>query len=334
MKQYHILYLFIVLSVLFSSCDKSEIELIDDQPEEQKPPIVDGPELFVAGYLPHYGINRFDLEAINHLDRIYYFSVAPDTLGNFEMEDLHSENIKTLKNKVKGTQTELFIVIGGWYESETIFAMAANESKRTAYADSLVQFCIENDLDGIDLDWESYPRAVPEADYVALVNVLSDKLHANNLLFTIAVAASHVQLSAKFKDKADQINIMSYGVLDDNGNQVPMSMLNTWLNKFDQAGIPRSKLIVGVPFYGKRPYNANDSSSRAVTYSYIVEKSSPAYDDNKYGQYSYNGRSLMHSKTKYLRENSYYGIMSWELSQDVEYNSRYSLLKSIIEVAK
>lgn len=113
-----------------------------------------------------------------------------------------------------------------------------------------------------------------------------------------------------------------------------MMQLQGWLSKFEAAGVPRSKLIVGVPFYGKRPYSANDNSSRAITYSYIVQQSSPAYDFNKFGKYSYNGRSILHAKTKYLRDYGYFGIMSWELSQDVEYNSKYSLLKSIIEAAK
>ncbi len=325
MKLKILVYLFIALTILLVSCNKNEIE---------EPTVNEFPELFVAGYLPWYGFDNFDFEALKYINRVYYFSIAPDSTGNFISPDIHEQNIQFLQNKIGESETELFIVVGGWYESETIFPMAADSNKREAYVNSLVQFCIENNLDGVDLDWEAYPTSVPETDYILLVDLLSEKLRENNLKFSVAVAASHYNLAAKFKNKVDQINIMSYGVLDEAGNQVTMSMLTKWLNNFDAAGVPRSKLIVGVPFYGKRPYNTNDNSARALTYRYIVQQSAPAYDENNYGKYSYNGRSLMQTKTKFLRENFYFGIMSWELSQDVDYNSQYSLLKSIVEVAK
>lgn len=325
MKLKQLAIFFILLSVILCSCEKSE---------DEEPPINELPELFIAGYLPWYGFNNFDFEALKHIDRVYYFSLAPDSAGNYIMPDIHLQNIQLLKNKIGESESELFIVVGGWYESETIFPMAENIEKREAYVDSLVQFCVENNLGGVDLDWEAYPTSVPEADYISLVDLLSEKLRENNLKFTVAVAASHHSLAAKFKNKVDQINIMSYGVLDENGNQVTMAQLTGWLHKFEVAGVPRSKLIVGVPFYGKRPYDANDNSPQAITYSYITQQSSPEFEDNKYGEYSYNGRGLMHTKTKFLRENFYFGIMSWELSQDVDYNSKFSLLKSIVEVAK
>lgn len=294
----------------------------------------ENPKLFIAGYIPWYGIENFDYEALNHIDRLYYFSVAPDSAGDYIMDPKHKQNLKLLSIETAGMETELFLVLGGWYESETIFPMAKDAQKRTNYIDSLMQFCMANNLDGIDLDWEAYPTEVPEDQYLALVNELSLKLHQNNLEFTVAVAASHQELAAKFKDKADQINIMSYGVLDENGNQVPMPMLTEWLANLDAAGVPRAKLMVGVPFYGKRPYNANDNSPRAITYANIVKQSSPEYDENTYGAYSFNGRGLMQTKTKYVRKNGYFGIMAWELSQDVDYNSKYCLLKSIVEIAK
>jgi len=322
------IYVLFLIGLFAFSCSKDDIP---DLPENPDPEL---PELFVAGYLPHYGFNRFDLGAVSKLDRIYYFSIAPDTAGYFQMEQKHIENINRLRAKIGVSKTELFLVVGGWYESETIFPMAKDEARRIAYVDSVVQFCTLNQLDGVDLDWEAYPTAVPEDQYIALVDLFSKLLHEKSLKFTVAVAASHHELAARFKDKADQINIMSYGILDDNNQQVPMNMLNSWLQKFDDAGVPRSKRIVGVPFYGKRPYDANDNSARAILYSSIVSQASPPASSNQYGKYAYNGVELMQNKTMYLRSNGYFGIMAWELSQDTEYNSQFSLLKSIVEKAK
>ena len=319
------LYPFVIILFLFS-CSKDEIPQIETEPEAG--------ELFVAGYLPYYGMERVDFKMFRNLDRLYYFSISPDTLGNYRMPENHQQNIDLLNSELSGSNTELFIVIGGWYESETIFPMASSQSKREEYVSSLINFCLANNIDGVDLDWEAYPTAVPQANYLALINLLSIELKKNDLKFTVAVAASHYNLSALFIDKVDQLNIMSYGILDDNGNQVTMTQLTGWLQKYDEVQIPRSKMIVGVPFYGKRPYVSGDSSARAILYSYIVDKSSPTKFVNKYGNYGYNGRALMETKTEYLRKFSYYGIMAWELSQDVQYSSDYSLLKSIVNAAK
>jgi len=303
----------------------------DDLPDIQ---INELDDLFVAGYLPHYGFQRFDFDAIQHIDRLYYFSVAPDSLGNFKTENFHLQNIAQLNKKLTGLQTELFLVVGGWYESETIFPMAEDPERRTVYINKLIGFCLENNIDGIDLDWEAYPKKVPENDYIDLVAELSAETKKNNLRFTVAVAASHHNISAIFVDKVDQLNIMSYGVLDENGNQVTMIQLENWLQNFDTAGIPRRKIIVGVPFYGKRPYHSDDNSPRSIIYSVIVDNASPAYDENQYGKYGFNGRALMQTKTEYLKHNGYFGIMAWELSQDVPYCSDFSLLKTIVKTAK
>ena len=64
-------------------------------------------ELFVAGYLPHYGMSRFDFNMLQHLDRLYYFSIAPDTLGNYIMPENHQQNIDLLNTELSDLSTEL-----------------------------------------------------------------------------------------------------------------------------------------------------------------------------------------------------------------------------------
>ncbi|NOR74791.1 MAG: hypothetical protein GQ525_06495 [Draconibacterium sp.] len=112
------LYPFIIILFLFP-CSKDKIPHIE-------PETVVG-ELFVAGYLPYYGIDRVDFKMFRNLDRLYYFSILPDTLGNYRMPENHHQNIDLLNSELSGLNTELFIVIGGWYESETIFPMAASK---------------------------------------------------------------------------------------------------------------------------------------------------------------------------------------------------------------
>lgn len=313
-----------VMVAFLVSCNKDKDEIVEEFRPVNK-------DFLIAGYIPYYSFDRFDLDALKKLHRVYYFSVAPDTEGNFVYSAADVSNLQTLTNNFTGESKEVFLVIGGWYESENIHAMAEDESKRKKYAEDIADFCEEHDLDGVDLDWESYPQKVNDANYISFVKELYTELHPRNLKFTIAVAVSHAQRTAGLLDYVDQINVMSYGILDENGNQATFAQMLEWLALYKQNNIPSEMIIYGVPFYGKRPYDAEDTSPRAITYRSIVGEISPSSGMNKHGKYGFNGRTLMKDKTRYLMENNYGGIMSWELTQDVEVASDFSLLKAIYE---
>ena len=312
----------IIISLLSFSCSKQA----DDEPKPLEPT---NHKLIIAGYIPYYSFHRFDLNCWNVLQRIYYFSLWPDAEGNFQFFDRDIENLNTLKAHIEDEQCELFIVIGGMYESETIHAMAASKTKRTAYIQQLVDFCLGHEITGIDLDWEGYPYPVDQDDFRDLVNEMSLAFRQNNLLFTVALEVSHTDLAYQIKHQVDQINLMSYGILDANGNQATLLQMAQWLDSYKQNGFPSNQLIVGVPFFAWRPYAEGVDSPRALTYRSIVEKSTPSAHSNKYGVYSYNGPDLMRNKVDFLKKQGYHGIMAWELTQDMPFSSPYSLLAAI-----
>jgi GH18 family chitinase len=291
---------------------------------------LDYPSLFIAGYLPYWGMPNFDRNSLNHLDRVYYFSLAPDADGQFVAPERDIQNLRVLSGRRESTSCELFVVLGGWYESETIHGMAANAEKRRAYIEALVDFCQTHQLEGVDLDWENYPYPFDKDDFVTLVNDLSYALKNAGLGFSIALDVSHYDLATQIVDQVDVINLMSYGILDNAGNHATLNQMVAWLRPYKENQILSDKIIVGVPFYGKRPYDEDDNSPRAVSYRYIVEQSYPLPDVNKFQKYSFNGRNMLTDKVTYLRKHSYHGIMSWELTQDVQYASELSLLKSIV----
>lgn len=290
-------------------------------------------DILVAAYLPHWGIDNADMTVLPYLDHLYYFSIAPDQQGEFFIPEGMTEDIELIKTYTEGTETLLFLVLGGWYESETIFTMFEDPSLRQDYVDRLTSFCLDNGINGVDLDWESYPLTVRPQDHSVLINMLSQSLRANGLLFSIAMAPSNATFSASVSNLVDYINVMSYGFFDDEGNQVPLWMFKDYTNLHLDAGIPRDKLIMGVPFYAKRPYAEGDDSPRTYTYASIVDMAYPPPASNNYGRYSFNGRYLIKDKTSFLIENSIGGIMAWELSQDVDLSSPYSLMDAILEEA-
>ncbi|MEE4214241.1 MAG: glycoside hydrolase family 18 protein [Bacteroidales bacterium] len=313
-------YLFFFIIILISAaCSKEENEYPDN-------------DLLIAAYLPYWGMDEVDLNSLQHLDILYYFSLAPDEDGLFEVPEGRISDINIIKGRLR-SDALLFIVLGGWYESETIFPMFEDPAKRANYISQLVNFCLEHNIDGVDLDWEDYPWYIPPQDRSILTSQMSDSLRANGLFFSLALVPSQVTFSAGIHPAVDYINVMSYGVLDAQGRQVPLSMFQDYTYEHLYAGIPREKIIMGVPFYGKRPYREGDSSPRAYPYRYIVEMAHPLPDENSYGLYSFNGRTLIKQKTSFLIDNDIGGIMAWELSQDVTLGSPYSLFDAILDVA-
>lgn len=297
----------------------------------EKEPVYKENDLIIAAYLPYWGMDNVDMNSLRYLDILYYFSIAPDEDGLFIVPEGMIADLDTIKSRIRNDAL-LFIVLGGWYESETIFPMFEDPVKRSDYINQLVQFCFEHDIDGVDLDWESYPVTVPVQDRSILTSMMSDSLWSNGLLFSIAMAPYDVTFSSGIYPLVDYINVMSYGFMDEEGNQVPLTMFEDYTYDHVNAGIPKDKIIMGVPFYAKRPYKEGDTSPLTYTYRTIVGMAHPLPYINNYGPYSFNGRTLIKHKTSFLIESNIGGIMTWELSQDVSLSSPYSLFDAILDV--
>ncbi|MDP4204465.1 MAG: glycoside hydrolase family 18 protein [Bacteroidota bacterium] len=309
---------------LIYSCSKDETNDL--------PPVKSNSSFIIAGYLPEWGITRINNQELSKLDIIYYFSIQPDSNGNFEMNATDQNNINNLKAKLN-SKTKLFVTIGGWYESETIFPMASDAVKRHDYALKLLKFCQENQIRGIDLDWEDYPKLINEDQYIALTKELSDVLKPAGIKLSIAAGTGPAAISRTVKcvPLVDYINLMSYGELDSHGNHATYEQLLSDLKSYENKGISKSKIIAGVPFYAQRPYISGDASPFTITYRKIAEQAQPLSSQTNYGNYSFNSRDLLKQKTHYLKTNNYAGIMAWELSQDTDFLSEYSLLSAILQ---
>lgn len=287
-------------------------------------------DFIVAGYLPSWGMENVDYSIIDHLDILYFFSIAPDNEGNFYVPGGITDNISYLRGIINPGKTRLFLVVGGWYESETIFPMALDPVKRSAYLHDLVNYCTDNGIDGVDLDWEGYPQSINDDDHLALVSEMSDSLQSAGLRFSVALMLSQSDLCKKMLGKADHFNIMGYETFDENGDHMPFDMFQWYLDKYLSAGIPASRIVMGVPYFARRQYVEGDTSPLYLTYKQIVSLISPYPSVNRYGPYAFNGIDLIRQKTRYLLNGNWGGIMAWEISQDTQYSSIYSLTHAII----
>lgn len=67
------------------------------------------------------------------------------------------------KYKAKYPHVKVLISVGGWTKSHGFHAAAASEATRKRAARNLVDFVVQNNLDGIDIDWE-YPGIYREKE--------------------------------------------------------------------------------------------------------------------------------------------------------------------------
>jgi chitinase len=176
----------------------------------------------------------------------------------------------------------ILVSVGGWLWSGGFSDMALTRESRARFIRSAVDFITRYDLDGLDIDWE-YPgmagftnhfRPEDKQNYTALLAELqtafarqSRTLH-RRLYLTIAAGASpdfldHTEMR-KVARIVDTVNLMAYDYYEPGsgpitGHHAPLFTnprdpekvsADASVRAFEQAGVPASKLLLGLPFYG------------------------------------------------------------------------------------
>jgi GH18 family chitinase len=165
------------------------------------------------------------------------------------------------------------------------------------------------------------------------MRALSQRLHAEHKLLTVAVAATNFH-GRNYLDEVvadvDFLNIMAY----DDGYRQPgvhhssylyaEEALGYWLV---DRGVPADKAVLGLPFYARSLY---DRHSR--TYRSICEEDREAPGKDRSGEYGYNGIATIRAKTLEIARAKAGGVMIWQLNQDAR--GEESLLNAIFDAVK
>jgi GH18 family chitinase len=291
----------------------------------------------IIGFHPSWVSYSVPWTKITHLN--YAFGL-PNTDGSFSAPSLAS-----LAQQGHAQGVEVWISIGGANNSANFLTLAANTTSRTNFVNSVTQYLQDNCLDGVDIDWEHWTGSnsgtVITSESQSLIDMLAQLTPAVHAL------GGKVSLDAYGSDwngrhylspainYLDWLNVMAYdftGPWSAEGNHSTyanaLSSLNYWANRFaGQSGYAKSKLMLGVPFYGKDW----DQAAASVTYSQILAQYSGAAEDadSKYNRIYYNAKPLLRDKVNMVKIGLWGGIMIWELSQDNYTSSATSLLDAI-----
>ncbi|EME81305.1 glycoside hydrolase family 18 carbohydrate-binding module family 50 carbohydrate-binding module family 18 protein, partial [Pseudocercospora fijiensis CIRAD86] len=215
---------------------------------------------------------------------------------------------------------KLIVSVGGWAfstseETHAIFGQAVSSGHRQTFIESIVRFISNQGIDGVDFDWE-YPGASaspgihagdPENDgprYLEFLKELREALPSDKSI-SIAVPAEYWNLKAfpvdEMADVVDYIVYMTYdmhGQWDygtknsvsgcENGDclrsHVNLTETITALSMIVKAGVPQSKVVVGVTSYG-RSYQLSEfgCTGAACTYTGPESNATPGRCTNTPG---------------------------------------------------
>jgi chitinase len=341
----------------------------------------------VVGYVAGY--RDFDFSTIqagklthinyafaNVIDGKVAFGTTETTIDDTELNSMDLTKLQALKRT--NPRLKILVSVGGWVWSGHFSDVALTDESRKKFAASAVDFLLEYQLDGIDIDWE-YPgqvgagntfREEDRENFTLLLKEVRSSLdHQSTLdgrsgdqkyLLTIASGADDAYFEntnmAEAHQYLDFINIMAYdfhnGLHHQTGHHAnlrrseePGATGHSVLDAIDRhvrAGIPISKLNLGIPFYGRMwsdvpqknngLYQMAESTGSIIFYrtlisSYLADQGFQRYyDSSALAPYlwnadsavfiSYEDRESILKKMDMLKKKGMGGVMFWEYSDD------------------
>lgn len=351
MKKKNLKSLMLVLVVLVTAaCSKQEEIKTGDKNEDNLKvspvsssagiqAVVTNPDKVVIGYVPGWVssvsnlANSIDFGIVTHVNLAFF---APSSTGGMMangqplFSDFNAAEINAVVTKAHAEGRKVLASIGGGDPDTAAgdIAVQFRAANRTNFINNLASFATYFNLDGIDIDVEgsTLNQIKAEQNFAPFVAALRAKINPLGKLVTAATAGFNGgEIPSSSYAYLDLISIMSY----DNGwggtaNHSSYDAAIQHINKFLSLGVPASKLVLGVPFYGYKPTVGAGYKSWAQL---IADYGAPAvaYIDT-YDGYKYNCITAIEAKTKYAAQNIK-GVMIWELSQDV--TGTYSLLQAV-----
>lgn len=358
-------------SVIYISCFLMSVLLLAFSKglSKKRRPVIIG---YVGGYRGLIPTDSIDIWRLSHIN--YAFVDIKDNRAWLHNEATDTTNLRKLSG-LKGINPELkvLISIGGWTWSKNFSDAVLTDTSTQHFASSAVAIVSKYNLDGVDIDWE-YPGMIGDSNtyrpedkqgYTNLFRYLREDLDSLGKIthlkyyITTAVGGSQDYIDHTEMDKVQQytdyINVMSYdyaGGSDSLSNHhtnlfVSSGDTNQYsadrsIQSFLAAGVPPSKIVIGIAFYGKgwqMISNANNGlyqralkGARGGGFTFLKDS---VIDKNGFSRYwdnraraaylfnegkkifiSYDDEESVAEKCKYVKKHHLAGAMFWEYFSD------------------
>jgi len=260
-----------------------------------------------------------DIIPYDKITHINYSFLTPKADGTFNPIN-NDWKLKQIVDASQKHNIRVSISVGGWGWDTQFEEMAANPETRSAFVQNLKAFVDEYQLDGVDIDWEYPDPGQSSQKFWALIQELRAAL-PDKLLTTAVVSYGDehgLGIPSESFELFNFVNIMTY----DGPDHGTMEQFEKGLSYWSERGLPKEKIVMGVPFYGD-PNTA---------YFKIVQADPSAAQLDSFDYFGtilhYNGIPTIQSKTRIAMERAG-GIMFWALDHDAQ--GKLSLVSAIYE---
>ncbi len=292
----------------------------------------DRPTLRTVAYLPTYHgglatwLRQLRFQNVSYINLSF---VDIDAAGSVRFPDAA---LAGFVETAHAAGAKVCVALGGatTIENGGVFATLLDDARRPALIDNLVSFAKTNQLDCLDVDLEG--NGV-NGFYEAFVTELSARLKSDNRELTAAIAD---WFGKDITDKAllsfDFVNVMAYDLYSNPNTPMQWSSIEAStaaVDKWVARGMPKERVVYGVPFYGKQWPAGGAGSPATIAYGELLRGNTAAATQDQIegnGTVTFlNSRATIQAKAKVAQ--SYGGIMVWEAGQDATGDA--SLLQAI-----
>ena len=282
------------------------------------------PSKRIVGYFPYWESGDMSFIDYSKLTDIIYFHIWPNADGTLDTSAVDINQLHTIRDNAHAVGVRVWIAAGGGGVSDDFPAMAADPTTRANFVSNVRDYLIANNLDGVDIDWETPLNQEKTDNQDILLSDLYNTLEPMAKLVTVAANGDVLELKPSAANSVDWVNVMAYDMNWGNAEHSTFEDSVLALERYEVGGIPKEKLALGIPFYGR------DNNANAIKYEDIVSSCNPLPSENYCSGYFFNGIDLVTQKSQFVLDNGYDGVMVWNLGQDT-YNPT-SLLIAINEV--
>ena len=293
----------------------------------------------VVAYVTSWSEVMPDPQYMTHIN--YAFGHVNESFNGVKIdnEERLRQSVDLRKQK---PELKVLLSIGGW-GSGRFSEMAANDEYRRAFAADCDRVVKEFALDGIDIDWE-YPTSSmanisSSPDDTENFTLLMQDIRAaigNEKELTLATVASARYIDFKaILPSVDFVNIMAYDMasapkhhsaLYPSGHSGDITSDGA-VTAHLKAGVPPSKLVMGMPFYGRggdgypsfQDYNKVGNTDTQYTEKWDEVAQVPYLaDKNDTLVFGFENPRSLAIKCQYILDKDLLGGMYWDYSGDNE----------------
>ena len=302
----------------------------------------------VVGYYYFWDKTAFPYTKIEYdkVSVIAHAFVVPNADGSLSPESgatwqnfLYPQMISAAhQNNVK-----VVVSVGGWGNSSGFAPLAASAAARANFTGNMKNFCLQNNYDGVDIDWE-YPGSGDRSNFVIMMEQLRDSLSSSGRQLSLSAAVpSYIGSGYDFHNLArlvDWVGVMTY---DYHGSWTALSgfvaplydppsstgdtegSVNSSIMQFLQySSIPISKLFMGLAFYGYNFHSPGLYKPRTGNAPVVPYASAVAYEKSGW---TYHWDDV--SKCPYLTDPSNTHIIPFDDTVSIRYKCDYLKSKNL-----